>query len=122
MDDILLTFGNIFIAAFTTGVAIQMLKSFPLKRWRDNEYFSLGIWALTLIAGFAITWIFQGLNLIQGGWRVTVIAGLFTSALAMLGYEGVKKVWLVVRGGDGTGRDTVTIRDVHGENIDIGGN
>lgn len=121
MDDIITTFGNVFIAAFVTSVAVQMLKSFPLKRWSESEYFSIGIWALTIAGGIVITWIFQGLGLILDGWRVTVVAGIFTAGLAMLGYEGVKKVWVIIRGGDSTGRDTVNIQDVRGEHIDIGG-
>lgn len=121
MDELLAILGQIFFAAFALGVGVEMLKQFPLKKYQENEYFSLVIWLVTIAGGFLLTWIFQGLEWIIPGWRVTVIAGLFVAGLAMMGYEGVKIIWLRIRG-DSTGRDTVNIRDVHGENIDIGGN
>lgn len=120
MDDILGTLGQVFFAAFTVGVGVEMLKQFPLKRWRENEYFSFMIWSLTILGAFFITWIFQTLGWIIPGWQVTIVAGLFVSGLAMMGYEGVKIIWVRIRG-DSVGRDNVNIKNINSENVDIGG-
>ena len=119
MDEILLMFGRVLVAALIAGIATQIVKTFPLQKWKDTDYFSLIVWGLAIAFSFLIVWIFQRIGIILPGWEVLIVAGILTAGLSMLGYEGVDKIWQFV-GGNRVGGNNIDINTISGGNVAIG--
>ena len=119
MDELLLMFGRVLVAALIAGIATQIVKTFPLQKWKDSDYFSLAVWGLAIAFSFLIVWIFQRIGIILPGWEVLIVAGILTAGLSMLGYEGVDKIWQFV-GGDHVGGNNIDINTISGGNVAIG--